>query len=58
VFSYNLPTMMSSTSVAFLRTSFQTSKVKRVDEELKMDVNEDIKAANITASIRPRNPKK
>jgi len=50
--------MMSSTSVAFLRTSFQTSKVKRVDEELKMDVNEDIKAANITASIRPRNPKK
>ena len=27
-----------------------------VEEELKIDVNEDMSAANITASIRPRTP--
>ena len=30
--------------------------VKMVDEELKMDVNEDIRAANMTASIIPLTP--
>ncbi len=29
--------------------------VKMVDEELKIDVNEDINAANITANIIPLN---
>jgi hypothetical protein len=53
-----LPTMMSSTSVAFFRTSLQTSMVNRVDEELKMDVKEDIRAASMTANIRPRRPRR
>ena len=30
--------------------------VKMVDEELKTEVKEDIKAASITANIRPRRP--
>ena len=30
--------------------------VKMVDEELKMDVNEDIRAANMTANIMPLTP--
>ena len=34
------------------------SIVKIVDEELKMEVREDIRAANITASIMPRAPEK
>ena len=29
--------------------------VKMVEEELKMDVREDIRAANITANIIPKN---
>ena len=32
--------------------------VKMVEEELKMEVREDIRAANITASIMPRAPEK
>lgn len=32
------------------------SMVKMVDAELKMEVNDDINAANITANMRPRNP--
>ena len=31
------------------------SMVKMVDEELKMDVREDMRAANITANIIPKN---
>lgn len=34
------------------------SIVKIVEEELKMEVREDIRAANITASIIPRAPEK
>ena len=30
--------------------------MKIVDEELKIDVREDIKAANMTANMRPRTP--
>ena len=48
---------MSSTSDAFFLMSFQMSIVKMVDAELKIDVREDISAASITASIRPRMPK-
>ena len=47
---------MSSIGEGFVLISFQMSMVKIVDDELKMDVKEDIKAANITASIRPRRP--
>lgn len=32
------------------------SMVNRVEAELKMDVNEDISAASITANIRPERP--
>ena len=34
------------------------SMVKMVEEELKMEVREDIRAANITANIMPRAPEK
>ena len=34
------------------------SIVKIVEEELKMEVREDIRAANITASIMPRAPER
>ena len=47
---------MSSISVAFVRMSVQMSIVKMVELELKMEVNEDIKADIITASMRPRAP--
>ena len=40
----------------FFRTSFQMSMVKMVEEELKMEVREDIRAANITANIIPLKP--
>ena len=32
------------------------SMVKMVEDELKIDVNEDIKAESITANIKPRSP--
>ena len=48
---------MSSTSDAFFLMSFQMSIVKMVDAELKIEVREDISAASITASMRPRMPK-
>ena len=47
---------MSSTSDAFFLMSFQMSIVKMVDAELKIEVREDISAASITASMRPRMP--
>lgn len=50
------PTIRSSTSVACLRILVQMSMVKMVEEELKMEVREDIRAANITANINPDNP--
>ncbi len=47
---------MSSRSEAFFLMSFQMSMVKMVEAELKMEVREDIRAASITASIRPFTP--
>ena len=32
------------------------SMVKMVDDELKMEVREDMRAASITANMRPRTP--
>ena len=52
----NLPTMTSSIWDGFFRTRVQMSTVKMVDDELKMDVSEDISAANMTANIIPRSP--
>lgn len=56
IICFYLPTIISSRSDAFFLMSFQISIVKIVDAELKMEVNEDIKAANITANIKPRRP--
>ena len=50
------PTTSSSVSEGRVRTSGQMSIVKIVEEELKMEVREDMRAAIITASIRPRAP--
>lgn len=52
------PTMRSSLSVAWSRNRFQRSIVKRVAELLKMEVRELIRAAIITAIIKPRMPAK
>lgn len=49
---------MSSCSVAFLRNRCQMSMAKSVLLLLKIEVRELIKAAMITAIIRPRRPKK
>ena len=51
-----LPAKSSSFCEAFGRNLPQISIVKIVDEELKIDVREDIKAANMTANMRPRTP--
>ena len=59
-----LPTMSCSTSIslsdflaqAFFLTRAQMSTVKIVEEELKIEVKEDIRAAIITASMIPRRP--
>ena len=50
--------MRSSLSVAWSRNRFQRSIVKRVAELLKMEVRELIRAAIITAIIKPRMPAK
>lgn len=59
------PTMISSISDGFLvchlpsnffLTSVHMSMVKMVEAELKTEVREDIRAAIITASIRPLKP--
>ena len=55
VVSY-LPTSSSSFSVARGRCFFQMSMVKSVELLLKMEVSDDIRAAIITAIIRPRKP--
>lgn len=52
----NLPTIMSSRSVDCGLIRVQMSMVNRVLLLLKMEAKEDIRAANITASIRPRKP--
>ena len=51
-----LPTTRSSVSEGLFLTLVQMSMVKMVEEELKMEVREDMRAAIITASIRPRAP--
>lgn len=51
-----LPTIMSSRSVACGLMRVQMSMVKRVLLLLKMEAKEDMRAASITASIRPRKP--
>lgn len=51
-----LPTISNSTSVDCLRILVQMSIEKMVEEELKIDVREDIRAASITASISPVKP--
>lgn len=52
----NLPTIMSSRSLACGRRRVQMSMVKRVLLLLKMEASELIRAASITASIRPLRP--
>ena len=52
-----LPTRSNSLADGFVdRKRDQISIVNMVDAELKIDVNEEIRAANITASIIPRKP--
>lgn len=51
-----LPTTMSSCSVACGLMRVQMSIVNKVLLLLKMEAREDMRAANITASIRPRKP--
>lgn len=55
LFTY-LPTIMSSRSAACGRMRVQMSMVNRVLLLLKMEAKEDMRAANMTASISPRNP--
>jgi hypothetical protein len=50
------PTIISSQSFAYGRTRFQMSIVNIVLLELNIDVSDDIRAAIITANIRPRAP--
>lgn len=50
------PTISSSTSVACLRILVHMSIEKMVEDELKMEVREDMRAASITANISPVNP--
>ena len=56
-YRYYLPTRSNSLADGFVdRKRDQISIVNMVDAELKIDVNEEIRAANITASIMPRKP--
>ena len=50
------PRTRSSVSEGFLLNLVQTSMVKMVEEELKIEVRDDIRAAIITASMRPFRP--
>lgn len=54
----HLPTTISSCSVALLRKRCHTSMANRVLLLLKMEVRELMRAAMITAIIRPRRPGK
>lgn len=53
---FYLPTISSSRCEARERKRCHISIVNMVDEELNIDVNEDIRAAIMQASIRPRKP--
>jgi len=55
ILSY-LPTTRSSVSDGFFRNRVQISIVKMVEEELKMDVRELMRAASMTASNKPESP--
>lgn len=48
--------MRSSVSDGFFRNRAQMSMVKIVEEELKIEVNELMRAASITASNKPESP--
>ena len=50
------PTTRSSVSEGLFLNLVQTSMVKIVEEELKIDVRDDIRAAIITANMRPFRP--
>ena len=50
------PTTRSSVSEGFLLNLVQTSMVKMVEDELKMEVRDDMRAAIITANMRPFSP--
>ena len=52
------PTTISSMSLALGLTRFHKSIVNITEQELKTLVSEDIKAAIITATMRPRAPAK
>ena len=52
----NLPTIIISRLEAFFLNTLQISRVKRVLLELNTEVSDDIRAANITASITPLSP--
>ena len=47
------PTKINSADDAFGRNFFQMSIVNKVEPELKVAVNDDIKAASITARSKP-----
>lgn len=51
-----LPTITSSKSEAFFRNLVHMSMVNIVEDELNIEVREDIRAAIITASIKPQRP--
>jgi len=51
-----LPTIINSQSLHFGRILLQISIVKITLLELKIDVNDDISAAIMTANINPRAP--
>ena len=56
-FQTNLPTSKSSLDDGFEdRKRDHISMVKIVDAELKIDVRDDIRAANITANMMPLKP--
>lgn len=48
--------MSNSISEGFFRIRVQMSMVKMVEDELKIEVKELIKAANMTDNIKPVNP--
>ena len=50
------PTMRSSVSEGLLLNRVQTSIVKMVEDELNIEVREDMRAAIMTASMRPLRP--
>ena len=56
IITKDLPTRSNSVSEGFLLNLVQTSIVKIVEEELNIEVKEDMRAAIITANMRPFKP--